>query len=385
MKKFQKILSYILVAALASSVSFFAADMVWNQKRVSKLDQLSNLIEERFVGEKDRTAYEDAAAAAMVNALGDEWSYYIPASQFQSHQESMNNAYVGIGITITVRQEGDGFSVTKVNAGGPADTAGMLPGDVIVEIEGQSAAGMTADDARNLVRGEANTQVQLKVRRGSETIAFSVTRKEVLTPVATGKMLDGNVGLITIVNFDSRCFDESKAAIDQLVKDGAEALIFDVRNNPGGYKDEMVKLLDYLLPEGPLFRSEDYRGKVLVDESNSFCLDIPMAVLVNGYSYSAAEFFAAALMEYDAATVVGQKTYGKGYFQTTIHLNDGSAVGLSIGKYTTPDGKNLAGVGVTPDIIVEVDDETDMAIYAGTLEPEEDPQIQAAIAALKAN
>ena len=385
MKKIQQILSYILVAALASTLSFYAADAVWNQRRVSKLEQLSNLIEERFIGEADRTAYEDAAAAAMVDALGDEWSYYIPASQMLAHQESANNAYVGIGISITVRQEGDGFFVTKVNEGGPADAAGMLAGDVIVEIEGQSAAGMTADDARNLVRGEPDTQVQVAVRRGSETIAFSVTRKEVLTPVATGQLLDGNIGLVTIANFDSRCYDESKAAIDQLIRDGATALIFDVRNNPGGYKDEMVMLLDYLLPEGPLFRSEDYRGQVLLDESNAAHLDIPMAVLVNGYSYSAAEFFAAALMEYDAAMVVGQKTYGKGYFQTTIHLNDGSAVGLSIGKYTTPEGKNLAGVGITPDIVVEVDDETDVAIYAGTLAPDADPQIQAAVKALKAN
>ena len=385
MKKIQQILSYILVAALASTLSFYAADAVWNQRRVSKLEQLSNLIEERFIGEADRTAYEDAAAAAMVDALGDEWSYYIPASQMLAHQESANNAYVGIGISITVRQEGDGFFVTKVNEGGPADAAGMLAGDVIVEIEGQSAAGMTADDARNLVRGEPDTQVQLAVRRGSEIIAFSVTRKEVLTPVATGQLLDGNIGLVTIANFDSRCYDESKAAIDQLIRDGATALIFDVRNNPGGYKDEMVMLLDYLLPEGPLFRSEDYRGQVLLDESNAAHLDIPMAVLVNGYSYSAAEFFAAALMEYDVAMVVGQKTYGKGYFQTTIHLNDGSAVGLSIGKYTTPEGKNLAGVGITPDIVVEVDDETDVAIYAGTLAPDADPQIQAAVKALKAN
>lgn len=385
MKKFRKILSYILVAALASTVTLFAADRVWNMKKVSKLDQLSNLIEERFIGEAERTAYEDAAAAAMVDALGDEWSYYIPASQMQSHNEEMNNAYVGIGITITVRTEGDGFSVKKVNAGGPAEEAGMLAGDVIVEIEGQSAAGMTADDARNLVRGEPNTQVQLAVRRASEVISFFVTRKEVLTPVATGQMLEGNIGLVTIVNFDARCFDESKAAIEWLMDEGAKALIFDVRNNPGGYKDEMVQLLDYLLPEGPLFRSEDYRGVVLVDSSDADFLDIPMAVLVNGYSYSAAEFFAAALMEYDAATVVGQKTYGKGYFQTTIELNDGSAVGLSVGKYTTPEGKNLAGVGIVPDVIVEVDEETDIAIYAGTLEPEEDSQIQAAVSALKAN
>ena len=385
MKKYRQILSYILVAALASTATLFAADTFWNMRQISKLDQLSDLIEERFIGEADRTAYEDAAAAAMVDALGDEWSYYIPASQMQSHQENMNNAYVGIGITITVRPEGDGFLVTKVNEGGPAEEAGMLPEDVIVGIEGQSAAGMTADEARNLVRGKPDTQVQLKVRRGSETLSFSVTRKEVLTPVATGQMLEDNIGLITIVNFDSRCYYESRAAIDRLINEGAVALIFDVRNNPGGYKDEMVQLLDDLLPEGPLFRSEDYRGKVLLDESDGDFLDIPMAVLVNGYSYSAAEFFAAALMEYDAATVVGQKTYGKGYFQTTIHLNDGSAVGLSIGKYTTPQGKNLAGIGITPDIVVEVDEETDVAIYAGTLAPEEDPQIQAAVKALKAN
>ena len=385
MKKYRQILSYILVAALASTATLFAADTFWNMRQISKLDQLSDLIEERFIGEADRTAYEDAAAAAMVDALGDEWSYYIPASQMQSHQENMNNAYVGIGITITVRPEGDGFLVTKVNEGGPAEEAGMLPEDVIVGIEGQSAAGMTADEARNLVRGKPDTQVQLKVRRGSETLSFSVTRKEVLTPVATGQMLEDNIGLITIVNFDSRCYYESRAAIDRLINEGAVALIFDVRNNPGGYKDEMVQLLDDLLPEGPLFRSEDYRGKVLLDESDGDFLDIPMAALVNGYSYSAAEFFAAALMEYDAATVVGQKTYGKGYFQTTIHLNDGSAVGLSIGKYTTPQGKNLAGVGITPDIVVEVDEETDVAIYAGTLAPEEDPQIQAAVKALKAN
>jgi len=383
MNKFRKILSYILVAALASAISLFAADTVWNQKRVSKLDQLSGLIEERFIGEADRTAYEDAAADAMVNALGDEWSYYIPASQLLVHQESSNNAYVGIGITISVREEGDGFLVSKVNEGGPAEAAGMLAGDVIVEIEGQSAAGMTAADARNLVRGEPDTQVQLAVQREGERLSFSVTRKEVLTPVATGRMLEDNIGLVTIVNFDARCFDESKAAIEQLLEEGATALIFDVRNNPGGYKDEMVQLLDYLLPEGPLFRSEDYRGKVLLDESDAACLDIPMAVLVNGYSYSAAEFFAAALMEYDAATVVGQKTYGKGYFQTTIYLNDGSAVGLSVGKYTTPEGKNLAGVGITPDVVVEVDEETDAAIYAGMLEPEQDPQIQAAVNALK--
>ena len=382
-KRIYQIISYILVAALASSVTLFASNAFWQDEEQSKLDQLSDLIEERFIGEADRTAYEDAAAAAMVYALGDEWSYYIPASEYQAHVETTQNAYVGIGITIVVREEGDGFEVTKVNAGGPAEEAGMLPGDVIVGIEGQTAVGMTAEEARNIVRGEENTQVLLTVRRGTETLELSVTRKQVKTPVATGQMLGSNIGLVTIVNFDDRCFDESYAAIEKLLDQGAKALIFDVRNNPGGYKHELVKLMDYLLPEGPLFRAEDYRGNVEVDESDAECLNIPMAVLVNGDSYSAAEFFAAALSEYDAAIVVGEQTYGKGYFQTTIRLNDGSAVGLSVGKYTTPNGVSLAGVGVTPDIIVEVDEDTAFQIYAGTLAPINDPQIQAAVEALK--
>ena len=384
MKKLYRILSYIVVAALASAVTMGICSQYW-MPEYSKLEQLADLIDERFIGESDRTAYEDAAAAAMVDALGDEWSYYIPADQYQSHLETVENAYVGVGITILVREEGDGFEVTKVNVGGPAEEAGILAGDVIVGIEDQSAAGMSADDARSLVRGVENTQVKLTILRDGGTFDLMVTRKTVLTPVATGRMLEGQIGLVTIVNFDARCFDESRTAIESLLDQGAVALIFDVRNNPGGYKHELVDLLDYLLPAGPLFRAEDYRGVVEVDKSDDNCLEIPMAVLVNGYSYSAAEFFAAALSEYEAAVVVGQQTYGKGYFQTTIRLNDNSAVGLSIGKYTTPNGKSLAGVGITPDVVVEVDEETDFMIYAGTMDPEQDPQIQAAVAALTAN
>ena len=194
---------------------------------------------------------------------------------------------------------------------------------------------------------------------------------------------EDQIGLVTIYNFDTRCEQETIAAIEELLKQDAKALIFDVRNNPGGYKDELVKILDYLLPEGPLFRSEDYQGKVLVDESDAKYLDIPMAVLVNGDSYSAAEFFAAALDEYDAAITVGEQTCGKGYFQSSFKLDDGSAVAISIGKYTTPNGVSLADVGITPEVCVEVDEETAFLIYAGTLDPAEDPQIQAAVTALK--
>ena len=240
MKKVWKIASYILVAALASAVTFFASFAMAPAEETSKLEQLADLIEERFIGEADRTAMEDAAASAMVDSLGDEWSYYIPASQYQAHVEHMNNAYVGIGITILVRENFSGFEVTKVNEGGPAEEAGMKAGDVIVAIEGVTTEGMDTNTARSMVRGEENTQVLLTIRRGEEVFDLSVTRKTVLTPVAEGQMVDRSIGLITITNFDDRCFSETKTAIDSLREQGALALIFDVRNNPGGYKDVAI-------------------------------------------------------------------------------------------------------------------------------------------------
>ena len=381
MKKVWKFLSYVLVAALASAVTLAVSGV--REQAPSKLTELADLIEERFIGEADRTAMEDAAAEAMVDSLGDRWSYYIPADEYEAYKEQMNNAYVGIGITIQLLEDDAGIEVVKVNEGGPAEAAGMLAGDVIIEIAGQDARGMSTSDARELVRGEENTQVAITVLRDGVEIPLSVTRMQVQTIVAEGQLLEGNVGLITITNFDTRCADETIAAIETLLEQGAEALVFDVRNNPGGYKHELVEVQDHLLPEGPLFRSESYTGQVTVDESDADCLEIPMAVLVNGDSYSAAEFFAAALREYDWATVVGTQTCGKGYYQNTVLLSDGSAVGLSMGKYSTPNGVCLADVGgLTPDIIVEVDDDTAWEIYTGTMDPAQDPQIQAAVEVL---
>ena len=376
--KILKVLSYILVEALASAVSCgLMAGEVMQQN--TKLNQLSQLIEERFIGEVDMTRAEDAAAAAMVASLGDKWSYYLSADEYVAHMEQMNNAYVGIGVTISEAEDGSGVEVLKVEIDGPAEEAGIRVGDLIVGVEGQNVAGMTTTELRNLVRGKEGTFVVLTMNRAGEIFDLSVERRTVKTAVAAGQMLENGIGLVTIYNFDSRCASESIAAIEDLIAQGAEALIFDVRNNPGGYKDEMVKLLDYLLPEGPLFRSEDYEGQTLVDESDKKCLEMPMVVVVNEGSYSAAELFAAALSEYNWATVVGTQTVGKGYFQVTYQLRDGSAVGLSIGKYTTPNGVSLQDVGIVPDVVMEVDDDTAYQIYAGILDPEEDPQIQAAV------
>ena len=380
-KKLLQFISYVLVSILSTVLTLGIVQ--WRTGGVSKLDQLEMLIDYYYIENADRTLLEDAAADAMITATGDRWSYYIPAKDYAAYVETSENAYVGIGITITVAHDGSGLQVMEVNPGSSAEEAGIRVDDVITAIEGQDAAGMTTTDARNLVRGEEGTQVRMTLWRAGETIDLSVTRRRVEVKVATGELLEGNVGLVSIVNFDDRCAAETIAVIESLMEEGAGSILFDVRNNPGGYAHELVKLLDYLLPEGELFRTVDYSGRENVDRSDEKYLDIPMAVLVNRESYSAAEFFAAALQEYEAAVVIGERTSGKGHFQTTFQLNDGSAVALSIGKYFTPKGISLEGVGITPDVEITVDDVTFSDISYNKLEPADDPQIQVALAALK--
>ena len=377
--KFQRFLSYLFVAVLSCSLTvalIYAATGAGDPP--SKLDELSEMIQERFIGEEDVTKMEDAAAAAMVDALGDEWSYYIPASEYANYLDQMSNSYVGVGITIELREDGY-LNLVDVVEDGPADRAGLRRGDVLIRVEDQDCAQIGLEQTRNLVRGEDSSQVRLTVQRDGQEQEFCVTRAYFETVVAEGQMVSDRTGLVTIYNFDSRCAEETLAAIDALIEQGAENLIFDVRNNPGGYKTELVKVLDYLLPEGELFRSQYYTGQEEVDRSDAEFLDMPMAVLVNLHSYSAAEFFAAALREYDAAVMVGEHTYGKGYFQQTFELEDGSAVGLSVGKYFTPNGVSLAGVGLTPDLEIPLSEEQAAQVARGTMDPQQDPHIQAAI------
>ncbi len=377
MKKLLLPISYLLViAATVLGTLFFTQG-----SSGGKLLELENLLVEKFVDGADRKELEDAAADAMVDALGDRWSYYIPADEYEAYVDNKNNSYVGIGVTIRATE--DGYLIEKVTKDGPADQAGIEAGDLMIAVDGKNLAGMDTNAGKDLVRGPEGSTVSVTVLREGKELSFTVTRKTVRTAVATATMLPDQIGLVTIENFNTNCYQETMAAVNTLVDQGAQALIFDVRFNGGGYKRELVKVLDKLLPEGELFHSYYYTGQEETDKSDKECLRIPMAVLINDQSYSAAEFFAAALREYDWAVLVGQQTVGKGHYQETFLLSDGSAVGISTGRYTTPKGVDLEGVGLTPDVSVEVSEEIYAQIYAGTLEPMEDPQILAAINALK--
>lgn len=381
-----RFLSYVLTAMVAVLLTLISVQPAIQSipQGDSKLSQLIALIDQRYVDQVDLSKLEDVGAEAIIGALGDRWSYYISAEDMEAYNEQKNNAYVGIGVTITANTDGSGLTVIEVTPGGGAEAAGVQIGDVVIGVDGQSIVGMDINAISALIRGEVNTYVNLTLQREGEEVTVSAKRQQIKTPVAVATLLENGIGLIQIKNFNANCANETIKAVQDLQKQGATKLVFDVRNNGGGYADEMIEVLDYLLPEGELFRTVDYTGKVDVATSDRKCVDMPMVVLVNSQSYSAAEFFAAALYEYEAATVVGEQTSGKGYFQVTYQLQDGSAVALSIGKYYTPKGNSLEGVGITPGVVVPVDEKTAAQIYAGKLPPMEDPQILRAMEVLNA-
>lgn len=392
MKKGWKIVLAILCAFVIAAGSFIAAVQYLNTRYAAALSareedspvqakaaEVQEIIGTYFIDDYDEDTLADGAASGMVDATGDEWSYYLSADEVAAYEESMANAYVGVGITITEDAEAGGMRVEEVVSGGPAEEAGIRVGDLLLAVEGEDVLPLGIDGTRNLVRGEEGTRVNMHFSRNGTEYDVSVERRSIETPVVTGELLDGSIGYVKIDNFDERSAAETIAFVKDLIGQGAEALLFDVRFNPGGYADELVKVLDYLLPEGDLFRSVDYAGREEVDTSDASCVELPMAVLVNEDSYSAAEFFAAALQEYEWATIVGSQTYGKGNFQTAFYLSDGSMVNLSIGKYYTPGGKSLSETGVTPDVVVDLDDEQYALLYYNALEQADDPQFQAAI------
>ena len=395
-----KALSYILVAALSCVVTIVLVlpTMKYYNSYVplrepegkvaqgaEKLAELLNVIDTAYIGDADPTVMTDAAAAAMVEASGDRWSYYVSAAEMEEFSTMKENVFGGIGVSIVYQNADEGILIETVDPGGSAQKAGIHPGDIIIEAGGQSLIGVDPSTAASFIRGEIGTDVIIKVLRDGEELTFTVKREKVEETVAAGVLLEGNVGYIVIQNFNDRCASETIACIEDLIERGATKLLVDVRFNSGGYVSELVDLLDYLLPEGDLFVSEDYTGVKQTDTSNPSCLRMPMAVLINAYTYSSAEFFAAVLEEYEWAFTVGEHTVGKGNYQITIPLSDGSAVSLSVGRYYTP----IKGIwleesgGLAPTIEVEVDEETLAYIYAGLLDPMKDPQVLAALEALK--
>lgn len=361
-----------LTAGIACLMVFGRFGGVSNYKLALKYADVKKVVDESYIGDVSNTAISDAASAAMITALGDKWSYYMTPEEYQSYQMYSANEYAGIGVTIQLDEKTKGFRITSVTAQSPAERAGLVIGDIITAVDGESVSGKTLSGVQSLIRDKLNETLRFTIQNAdgdSRTVDVDCTT--IYTDPVTSKMLENNVGYVKINNFETGAGTSVVQAVDRLLTDGAKSIVFDVRGNPGGLLSELITALDHLLPEGDVFVSVDKSGKEDVTRSDNVCVKVPMAVLVNGNSYSAAEYFAAALREYNWATIVGENTTGKGRSQTTIVLDDGSAVHISSKKYLTPNRVDLSEQGgLTPDVVVspaedgEVDTQLEAAIRA---------------------
>lgn len=376
------VLSVVLTLVISLGGVALAAWLTIGTQGLTLLEGLA-LINTRFVGEYEKDGVTDAAMSGMVAGLNDRWSYYLNPESYAANQERRQNQYVGIGVTVSYEDE-RGLLVTIVNEGGPAEKAGLQAGDIIISAEGTSLAGEARYEGVNLIQGEAGTPVSLGIMAADGTErTVEVAREKLETNPVEYEMLDGNVGYIQVKNFYRRSADGVKAAVDELVGQGAVSLVFDMRNNGGGYLDELTEMLDYLLPEGPIFRSRDRAGNEQVTNSDAHCIDLPMVTLVNKSTYSAAEFFGAELQEWGVGVIVGEETTGKGYSQQTYPLPGGGGLGISTGAYFTGQGTSLIGTGVTLDQECVLTDEENALLKAGKLPRGDDAPLQAAIKLLE--
>ena len=339
-----------------------------------------------FVADVDMQSVSDSAMAGAVSGIDDRWSYYMTAEEYADYLDYSANRYQGIGVTVQKDEETGGFRILSVNRDGPAMQAGIVVDDIILAVDGTDVTAEETTELRTLIQADFGGHAILTVQHESGlTEDISVSCEQIYTDPVEYEMLDDETGYIAIRNFRDGAAQSAIDAVEDLIGQGAERLVFDVRDDPGGQLTELVALLDYLLPEGDIFIRSDKAGHESVEVSDESCVELPMAVIVNGDSYSAAEFFAAALREYDWAVVVGEPTTGKSRSQVTVALRDGSAVHISKFRYLTPNRVDLfeAG-GLTPDVETALSEEEYELFVTGALELEDDPQVQAAAAALEA-
>jgi len=326
--------------------------------------EIKDVVDENFIDIVDRDRMGDSAAAAMVSGLGDKWSSFMSADEYKTFQLSASNEYSGIGMSIIKDESSGGFQVTSINPGTPANLAGLNTGMVIVSVDEQEVKELDADAFRTLIRSKLNAKFTIGLSTG-ETLDVDCTKTYV--SAVKYRMEKTGAGYVQIANFEAGSGEDAIAAIEDLLFQGATALVIDIRNNAGGLETEAAKLLDYLLPRGDLFASVDKSGREEVTESDSICIQLPMVVLVNGGTYSESEIFAAVLQEYHWATIMGEPTTGKTRTQETIELSDGSAIRLSTRSYLTPNRVDISAQGgVVPDSIVYNSDASATGTTEGT-------------------
>lgn len=354
-----------VVIGIGDAVSgSYKSNTVVDKEFEDKVNNLTSYID-TFYLDADKVKKEDLQNGmykGLMNSIDDKYAQYYTPDEYNDFQETNNGQYGGIGAYVSQNSDTGDIVIVNPFDGAPAKEAGIKPGDIIVDIDGTSVVGMELSDAVTLMKGEPDTDVSVKVLRDDEYIDVNITRKVVDVPTVKHEIIEnGDIGYIYVSGFDKVTSTQFRQALDDIEAKNAKALIVDIRDNGGGMLDVVVDMLDRLLPEGLLVYTETNQGR---DEeyysTNEESYDKPMAVLINGYSASASEVFAGAMQDYKAGTIIGTTSYGKGIVQSIFSLNkdgDGSAIKLTTARYYTPNGRNIHGIGITPDITVEYNDE----------------------------
>lgn len=358
-------------------------------KRNSKLDYkkieektsvLQNIIDRYFLFDEDMTKVEDGIYAGMMNGLGDPYTVYYTKEEYKALNEDTEGKYSGIGAVVSQNPNTKIITIVKIFENSPANDAGLQVGDIIYKIDGEEVAGTDMDIlVKTKIRGEEGTSFKMTVLRGDERkeVELDLIRRSIEVETVAGKMLDNNIGYIAVSQFDAVTSEQFKSNIESLQSQGMTKLIVDLRGNPGGLLDQVVDMLDYILPDGLVLYTEDKYGKREEYYSDgSHELKIPMVVLVNENSASASEVFTATFRDFEWGTVVGKTTFGKGIVQNVLPLGDGTAVKITTQHYYPPSGYDLHKVGIKPDLEVDLNE----GAKIGT---DSDNQLSAAIDILK--
>ena len=338
----------------------------------SKMQELQSYIDRYFLFDYEKEDEESGIYKGMMSGLGDVYTTYYTPDEYANFMESSNGSYSGIGAMLSQDYNTGIITVVKVFEGSPAEEAGIQPDDILYKVKGEEVTGEDLSLVVTDLKGEEGTDVDISMMRGTDVLDMTITRRSIEVPTVEYKMLDENIGYIAISEFDDVTDEQFIAALEDLKSQGMKNLAIDLRNNGGGLVDVTCNILDQLLPEGLIVYTEDKNGDRQEEYSDAeHYFDGKMAVLVNGNSASASEIFAGAIKDYGVGTLIGTQTFGKGIVQSLFPLSDGSAIKITVSRYYTPAGNNIHGVGITPDIILERDTES-----------EEDNQLQKAIEVL---
>ena len=349
-----------VVVIIALLIMYSSDTFRLNYKATEKLKLIETMIRDHYLHEDQITqdTLEDGMYKGMMDSLGDPYSVYLNSEDFKSMMDTTRGSFGGVGMNLTQDEDTKQIKVYKVISDSPAERAGIQDDDILLKVDGEDISKQELDSVVLKVRGEKGSKVHLDFKRGEEEIAFDVVRDIINIETVEWRMEDedNKIGYIYISEFDEVTYDQFMKALYDLQDQGMKSMILDLRENPGGNVDTVCDIADELLPEGKIVYVVDKEGHTKNYNSDAHqSYKGPMVVLVDQYSASASEILTGALKDYDLATIVGKKTYGKGIVQSIYPLGDGSALKITVEDYYSPNGHNIHGVGIEPDVEVELD------------------------------